>query len=99
MRVRGPYNLCNRWYFKFTGNECSGPMTIEAVIYHYRQSGKDHNLHLQRSLQAYFENIPQGAVKMELWVGQCSGENLDDAATGWKSASLITIEEVSMPQS
>ena len=36
---------------------------------------------------------------MELWVGQCSGENLDDAATGWKSASLITIEEVSMPQS
>ena len=36
---------------------------------------------------------------MELWVGQCSGETLGDAATGWKSASRITIEEVSRPQS
>ncbi|CAH3152349.1 unnamed protein product, partial [Porites lobata] len=55
-----PYNLCNRWYFKSTGNEYSGPMTTEAV---------------------YFENIPQGAVKVELWVGQCSGETLGDAVT------------------
>ena len=57
-------------------------MTIEAVIYHYWQTGKDHNLHRQRLLQEYFENIPQGAVKMELWVGQCSGETLGDAANG-----------------
>ena len=26
---------CNRWYFKFSGNECSGPMTIEAVVYNF----------------------------------------------------------------
>ena len=45
-----PYNLCNRWYFKSTGNEYSEPMTTEAVIYYYWQSGKDHNLHRQRSL-------------------------------------------------
>ena len=30
--------------------EYSGPMTTEAVIYYYWQSGKDHNLHRQRSL-------------------------------------------------
>ena len=66
---------------------------------YYWQSEKDHNLHRQRSLFVYFENIPQGAVKLELWVGQCSGETLGDAATGWKSASRITIKEVSRPQS
>ena len=26
------HNKCNRWYFKFNGNECSGPMTIEATV-------------------------------------------------------------------
>ena len=45
-----PYNLGNRWYFKSTGNEYGGPMTTEAIIYYYWQSGKDHNLHRQRSL-------------------------------------------------
>ena len=94
-----PYNLGNRWYFKSTGNEYDGPMTTEAVIYHYWQSGKDYNLHRQRSLQVYFENIPQGAVKVELWVRQCSGETLGDVLTERKSASGITIEEVSRPQS
>ena len=74
-------------------------MTIEAVIYHYWQTGKDHNLHRQRLLQEYFENFPQGAVKMELRVGQCSGETLGDAVTGWESAFRITIGEVSRPQS
>ena len=66
---------------------------------YYWQSEKDHNLHRQRSLFVYFENIPQGAVKMELWVGQCSGETLGDAATERKSASRITIKEVSRSQS
>ena len=66
---------------------------------YYWQSEKDHNLHRQRSLFVYFENIPQGAVKMELWVGQCSGETLGDAATGWISASQVTLKEVSRPQS
>ena len=29
-RVCGSGTKCNRWYFKFNGNECTGPMTIEA---------------------------------------------------------------------
>ena len=48
----------------------------------------------------YCENIPQGAVRVELWVGQCSsGHALGDAHTGWSSVSRLIIEEVSSPQS
>ena len=39
------------------------------------------------------------SFRMELWVGQCSGEALGDAYTGWKSVSGIIIEEVYRPQS
>ena len=34
---------------------------------------------------------------MELWVGQCGGETVGDAETGWNSVSRIMIEEVSRP--
>ena len=98
MRVYGSGNKCNRWYFKFNGNECSGPMTIEAAVYNNWPSGSPNLLH-HRSFEGYCENIPQGAVRVELWVGQCSGVPLGDAYTGWNSVSRIMIEEVSRPQS
>ena len=98
MRVTG-HIKCNRWYFKFNGNECSGPMTIEAIVYNNWQSGTGNNLLHHRSFDGYCENIPQGVVRVELWVGQCSGINLGDAHTGWRSVSRITIEEVSRSQS
>ena len=99
MRVLGNNDKCNRWYFKFNGNECSGPMTIEAVVYNYWPSGNPNLLH-HRSFEGYCENISQGAVRVELWVGQCSGGyHLGDARTGWNSVSRIMIEEVSRPQS
>ena len=60
---------CNRWYFKFNGNECNGPMTIDAVVYNDWPSGNS-NLYHHRSLEGYCENISQGAVRVELWVGQ-----------------------------
>ena len=61
---------------------------------------KNHNLHCHRSSEGYCENIPQGAVRVELWVGQCSGsDTLGDASTGWNLVSWIMIEEVSRPQS
>ena len=89
---------CNRWYFKFNRNECSGPMTIEAVAYNNWSSGNPELLH-HRSFEGYCENIPQGAVRVELWVGKCSGQTLGDAYTGWESVSRIMIEEVSRSQS
>ena len=83
---------CNRWYFKFNGNECSGPMTIEAVVYNYWPSGNPNLLH-HRSFEGYCEN------RVELWVGKCTGYTLGNAETGWNSVSRIMIEEVSRPQS
>ena len=83
---------------KPAGNECSGPMTIEAVIYSYWPSGIPNLLH-HRSLEGFCENLSQGAVRVELWVGKCSGYTLGDAVTGWNSVSRIMIEEVSRPQS
>ena len=75
-------------------------MTIEASVYNYWPSGntKINQLH-HRSFEGYCENIPQGAVRVELWVGRCIGETLGDAYTGWKSVSRIMIEEVTRPQS
>ena len=99
LRVNGN-GMCNRWYFKFNGNECSGPMTIEALVYNRWSSGNTNNdlLH-HRSFEGYCENIPQGAVRVELWVGKCNSNTLGDAYTGWNSVSRIITEEVSRPQS
>ena len=97
MRVQSD-SKCNRWYFKFNGNECRGPMTIEAVVYNNWPSGNPELLH-HRSFDGYCENIPQGVVRVELWVGKCSGQTLGNAYTGWNSVSRIMVEEVSRPQS
>ena len=94
MGVRGTSSKCNRWYFKFNGNECSGPMTIEAAVYNYWPSWNNPYLNHHRSFEEYCVNIPQGAVRVELWVGQCGGRTLGDAYTGWGSVSRIMIEEV-----
>ena len=97
--VTGSSGNCNRWYFKFNGNECSGPMTIEAaVLNHWSSAGNDYLYH-HRSFEGYCENIPQGAVRVELWVGQCIGYTLGNAWTGYRTVSRIMIEEVSRPQS
>ena len=93
MRVIGD-DKCNRWYFKFNGNECNGPMTIEAHVYNDWSSGNP-NLHHHRFFEGYCENIPQGAIRVELLVGQCGSLSLGDAYTGWISVSRIMIEEVS----
>ena len=97
MRVFGD-GQCNRWFFKFNGNECRGPKTIDAAVYNDRSTGNS-DLYHHRSFEGYCENISQGAVRVELWVGQCGGVALGNAYTGWNSVSRIIIEEVSRPQS
>ena len=59
-------------------------MTIEVAVYNYWPSGNPDLLH-HRSFEEYCENIPQGAVRVELWVEQCSGYTLGDVITGWES--------------
>ena len=80
---------CNRWYFKFNGNECSGPITIEAVFYNYWPSKTNPSLLHHRSFEGYCENISQVAVRVELWVGWCGGVTLGDAYTGWGGYMLV----------
>ena len=73
-------------------------MTIEAVVYNSWSSGSANLLH-HRSFEGYCENIPQGTVRVELWVGSCPIYTLGGANTGWGSVSRIMIEEVSRAQS
>ena len=74
-------------------------MTIDAAVYNWLPSG-NFDLYHHRSFEGYCENISQGAVRVELWVGQCSGGYTQgNARTGWNSVSRIMIEEVSRPQS
>ena len=99
LRVSGNAK-CNRWYFKINGNECSRPATIEALVYNHWPFGNTNNDQLHhRSFEGYCENIPQGAVRVELWVGKCNNNPLGNAYTGWNSVSRIITEEVSRPQS
>ena len=49
--------------------------------------------------RSFEENILQGVVRVELWVGQCGGVTLGDARTGFASVSWIMIEDLSRPQS
>ena len=93
------HHKCSRWFFKFDGKECSGPMKIEAVFYSHWPSGAIANLIYHRSFEGYCENIPQGMVRVELWIGRCNSYSLGDARTGWNSVSRIMIEEISRPQS
>ena len=76
-------------------------MTIEAAVYNnWSSSAGNPYLYHHRSFEGYCENIPQGTVTVELWVGSCpSGSTLGNAYTGWDSVSRIMIEEVSRPQS
>ena len=92
VRVYGD-NLCNRWYFKFNGNECSGPLPIDSVLY-IDWAGETSNILRHHSFDGYCENLARGTVSVELWVGMCSGYALGDGYTGWKSVSRIMIEEV-----
>ncbi|XP_078343513.1 collagen triple helix repeat-containing protein 1-like isoform X3 [Oculina patagonica] len=84
---------CNRWYFKFNGNECSGPMTIDSVLYNYWPGGLS-NIHRPHFFEGYCENLTRGTVRVELWVGKCRYWTQGDAYTGWESVSRIMIEEV-----
>ena len=56
-------------------------MTIEAAVRNDWPSGSPNLLHY-RSFEGYCENIPQGRVTAELWVGKCPGVTLGSAYTG-----------------
>ena len=85
---------CGRWYITFNGAECSGPMTIEGVVYLY--SSNDNPLR-HREIEGFCENIPSGLIKVAVRVGNCQSYGVSDRYSGWNSVSRIIIEEY--PQS
>ena len=94
VRVYG-HNQCNRWYFKFNGNECSDPLPIDSIVHNNNWvAGSSADIFRHHSFEGYCENLARGIVGVELWVGKCSGERLGDAYTGYNSVSRIMIEEV-----
>ena len=82
---------CSRWYFTFNGNECSGPMTIEGVVY---GAPTNDNPHRHRQIEGYCENIPAGQVTIGFKIGNCKRYSINNGYTGWNSVSRIMIEEV-----
>ena len=83
---------CSRWYFTFNGNECSGPMTIEGVVY---GGPANDNPHRHRQIEGYCENIPVGQVTIGFNIGNCKYTSTTyDGSTGWQSVSRIMIAEV-----
>jgi hypothetical protein len=88
---------CSRWYFTFNGAECSGPMTIEGLLYSNR---KGDIVHRHRQIEGYCENLPAGQISVGFHIGKCHRwkSTTFDGSTGWASTSRIMIEEVSSPQ-
>ena len=70
-------------------------MTIENVQYDKWRFDAP-NLMDQQYLLGYYENISEGEIKVELWVGRCdNGFSFGDSLVGWESVSRIIIEKVS----
>ena len=88
---------CSRLFFTFDGQECSGPMTIEGIV--YGKPASDNPAH-HRQIEGYCENIPAGDVTIEFNIGVCNKltSTVYDGYTGWASVSRIMIKEVSSPQ-
>ena len=70
-------------------------MPIDLVFYNHWPSGRVPSIHRPTSLEGYCQNLPRGAVRIEVWVGKCgAGQTQGNAYTGWNSVSQIMIEEV-----
>lgn len=91
---------CKRWYFTFTGTECSQPATIEGIVYNYDSwlKGAHSNDHRVRHIAGYCENLPPGHITVAVNVGNCLKEGGGETFSGWQSVSRIAIEEVPPPQ-
>ena len=99
---------CKRWYFTFNGAECSIPKPIDGVFNKMKGLNQKILLH-HHHIQGHCLNIPRGDVRIGLWVGRCSGNNVDDFSgapsdkdesvnSGWSYVSHIFVEEVQPPK-
>ena len=97
LRIYNCDGCCSRWYFTFSGAECSSPGPIDGAF--FMQTGKNHNLHRHRHIEGHCNNIQKGKVRVGFWVGKCAtGHDSADASTGWATMSRIFVEEVAKAQ-
>ncbi len=69
-------------------------MTIDSIVYNKWKGGLS-TIVRNHFFEGYCENLGRGTVRVELWVGECSGQIIQgDAYTGWIAVSRIMIEEV-----
>ncbi|PFX15130.1 Collagen triple helix repeat-containing protein 1, partial [Stylophora pistillata] len=73
IRLHNSNVKCKRWYFKFNGNECSGPLPIDSVLFTSSSYSSTSNIHRPHFFEGFCENLPQETIRIELWVGKCSG--------------------------
>ncbi|XP_073242508.1 collagen triple helix repeat-containing protein 1-like [Porites lutea] len=88
-------NCCKRWFITFNGAECSGPLSIETVLW-LRRHGYDY--HLPGSLEGYCNNIHKGKIRVGINSGNCPGWGFASGVTGWGVVSRLIIEEVPRSQ-
>ena len=81
---------CSRCFINFYDQECTGPMTIDAVYYTHANN----DIHRHRQIEGYCENIPAGDVRVGFYVGKCSSYGVTDAYSVWNSVSQIMIAEM-----
>ena len=94
MGVWGNKNKCSRWYSSSIEINAVDQWRLRLFFFNIWP-----NLYCHGSFEGYCEDIPQGVVRVELWVGKCIDQTLGNANTGWNSVSRIMIEEVSRPES
>ena len=69
-------------------------MAIESILYTNWRAKDIPDNYRNNFFEGYCENLAQGTVRVELWVGKCFGHALGNAYTGFISVSRIMIEEV-----
>ena len=96
IRIRKCTVCCKRWYFTFNGQECSGPLPIDGILY----QNLDINIHRSTTIEGFCSGVAAGSVNVQFHVGDCHGYpgGAADAYTSWNSVSRIVIEEVEPPQ-
>ena len=82
-------------FFTFDGAECTKPATTEGIVY-LKSTTVDPYRH--RHIEGYCNQVPKGHIRVSCWIGACENYRLGDGYTGWRSMSLIGIEEVPPPQ-
>ncbi|XP_013399537.1 uncharacterized protein LOC106165752 [Lingula anatina] len=84
-------NYAARFYFKFNGQECSNPATIEYVG---KNTGNQRNQRKHDEFEGICEGLAAGSINIAMFTGSVPGHSVSGAKIGWDTANRILVEEV-----